>query len=163
MRRIRPTVIAFAAIAFAVACGKRASGPAADYRDEVVTKAPPTVDAAKEVADGTFKNDRHEDGRQKIVHTGTLRITVESYAGSRQAIHELVRKAGGIIGSAQVNHQDGDVSSATMVLRIPADHFDEVVAQLAQLGQVSEESIHADDVTAQWVDLDARLRNAKQM
>jgi len=54
---------------------------------------------------------------------------------------------------------DGSVPYAYITVRIPAQSFDEALAQLQKLGRVRELSTSTDDVTAQIVDLRARLRH----
>ncbi|GEM_PF-651055 len=54
---------------------------------------------------------------------------------------------------------DGDAPYAYITVRIPAQSFDEALAQLQKLGRVRELSTSTDDVTAQIVDLRARLRH----
>ena len=135
-----------------VSCASRreaASRPAAAPEPAAATKAEPTVEA--KVPD------------RKIVHTGTLRLTVSSCESARQEIEAMVTAAGGFVGAARVQHGEGKVTAAEMTLRVPAGKFAEVARRISQLGHVVEESLHADDVTEAWVDLEARLKNARQM
>jgi hypothetical protein len=49
--------------------------------------------------------------------------------------------------------------AATVTLRVPAERFDEALAQLRTMaGKVQTETISGDDVTDQYVDLQSRLR-----
>ena len=55
-----------------------------------------------------------------------------------------------------------DATSSSLTIRVPADKFDEVRAQIRKLGlRVENESIEAQDVTKQYVDHEARLRNLR--
>jgi hypothetical protein len=55
-----------------------------------------------------------------------------------------------------------DAISASLTIRVPAAKFDEVRAQIRKLGlRVENESIEAQDVTKQYVDHEARLRNLR--
>jgi hypothetical protein len=105
---------------------------------------------------------RATDGR-KIVRTGDLQIRVDDYEPARKQIEELLRASGGFIANAQVGHSDGRVTEATLVLRVPTDGYEDLVARLAALGTVVAESSSAEDVTDQWVDVNARLANAKKL
>jgi len=62
-----------------------------------------------------------------------------------------------------VGYHDGTVTTATFVLRIPVGSHDDVVRQLSLLGKVEAESSQGDDITAQYVDLDSRMRNARAL
>ena len=44
---------------------------------------------------------------------------------------------------------------------VPAAKFDETIDQLAKMGKVQNEHISGNDVSAQYVDLQARLANAE--
>lgn len=66
----------------------------------------------------------------------------------------LVRSAGGFIESSQLS--DG---TATMTFRVPAGDFEEVLAEMRDLGEVTSENITGEDVSAEVVDLEARLRH----
>ena len=48
--------------------------------------------------------------------------------------------------------------TGTFVLRIPAGRFDRALAQIRDLGQVRFQRIEGDDVTAEFIDNQARLR-----
>lgn len=49
-----------------------------------------------------------------------------------------------------------------LVLRIPAARFDEVMPRLRQLGRVSSERVFTQDVTAEYIDLEARVSNLEE-
>src|SRR5207244_6742889 len=51
--------------------------------------------------------------------------------------------------------------SIDAVLRLPADQLDSALAELKKMGRVESESQKGDDVTQQYVDLQARLTNAR--
>ncbi len=51
----------------------------------------------------------------------------------------------------------GGQASATLQVRVPADSFDAALRQFSQLGKVDSVSTSSQDVTSQYVDLQARL------
>ena len=53
----------------------------------------------------------------------------------------------------------GDTAQANLTLRVAADLLGEVLSRLNELGTVISERTEGEDVTAQTVDLEARLRN----
>ena len=64
--------------------------------------------------------------------------------------------------------QDGYVATSTtrqragtLVIRVPAENFDETLGGLRALGSVTVQRITGQDVTAEYVDLQARLRIAR--
>jgi hypothetical protein len=61
----------------------------------------------------------------------------------------------------KVGGSTGSGRTLTATLRVPADQLDATLAELKTLGRVESESQSGQDVTAQYVDLQARLANAR--
>lgn len=79
----------------------------------------------------------------------------ESELDAAQAeARSLVRSAGGFIESSQLS--DG---TATMTFRVPVGDFEDVLARMRDLGEVTSENVTGEDVSAEVVDLEARLRH----
>jgi hypothetical protein len=57
----------------------------------------------------------------------------------------------------------GKTAQANLVLRVAADRLSEVLNALRELGEVRSEQVTGQDVTAQVVDLEARLRNEQRV
>ncbi|MEP6859808.1 MAG: DUF4349 domain-containing protein [Deltaproteobacteria bacterium] len=104
---------------------------------------------------------KHVDTR-KVIRTGRIELTVDSVDASRGKLEELVQSAGGYIDSTQVE-QHGSSSTATIVIRIPADAFGSLLPTLHQIGEVTAESTNAADITDQFVDTEAQLASAQQL
>jgi hypothetical protein len=100
---------------------------------------------------------------RKVIHTGSMTVEVEVYESARKKIEQMVKEAGGFIASSELHHSDGHVSSASLVLRVPAGDFAGSVAAIGHLGTVRHETTNAQDVTEEYVDLAARLRNSKRL
>ncbi|MDQ3365769.1 MAG: DUF4349 domain-containing protein [Myxococcota bacterium] len=98
---------------------------------------------------------------RKVIRTGHISLVVGTYDGARAKLDALLQQAGGYVDSTQVHHHQGAVSSATLVLRIPAGAFATLLPALRTLGEIASESTNAEDVTDQYVDLAARLASAK--
>lgn len=99
---------------------------------------------------------------RKIVYTGMLSITVASYGKARIEIDRLLKHSGGFIARGE-SQGSGDYRYATLTLRVPTSNFASLSSQLKTLGKVHSESIAADDVTEQHVDISARLANARTL
>jgi uncharacterized protein DUF4349 len=94
----------------------------------------------------------------KIIRKGELTVTVPR-DGIGKAVDDVTSVAddqGGFVFSSSVGEHAGN-----LVLRVPASRFDATVTALRQLGTVKEVTVSAQDVTADFVDLTARLRIAK--
>jgi hypothetical protein len=100
---------------------------------------------------------------RKIVRTGQLALSVEAFEPVREKLDALVAAAHAFVADSQVVHVQGRATLATIVLRVPTDGYEGLVAQLGKLGTIDSESSKADDVTDQWVDVTARLTNARKL
>lgn len=112
---------------------------------------------------GFFGRERAEQDGRKVIRTGRIDLVVGKYDEARAKLDALLAGAGGYVDSTQVNHYQGSVSSATLVLRLPSATFGSVLPKLRELGEITSESTAAADVTAQYVDVDARLTSAKAL
>jgi hypothetical protein len=95
-----------------------------------------------------------------VVKTGKLAIVVErdSFATRMQDAMDVATSNDGYV---QTSATQGD-RFGSLVIRVPADRFETAVRELKELGtRVESESVSGDDVTAEYVDLRARLHIAK--
>jgi Ca-activated chloride channel homolog len=108
-------------------------------------EAPPPPQAPQ---DSTFKRD--------IVTTGSVQMIVAESTQAADRLVSAVTDAGGRVDSR--SEQSGSSSpTVDLVVRIPADKLDAVLADAKKLGTVESMSIGRSDVTSQRVDLDARI------
>ena len=95
---------------------------------------------------------------RKIIRTTSISMIVQNPAEMAQKIAALADASGGYL----VSSESGGVSSATLTIRVPANRFDEARAEIRKLGlRVESEKVDAQDVTTQYVDQDASLRNLR--
>jgi hypothetical protein len=99
--------------------------------------------------------------QQLIVYTGTLQVEVAELRPAMDQAEQLVRGMGGHVAASSVE-SDGDSEYATVTYRIPADRWAEALAGLRGVGtRVLNESTDSEDVTAQVVDIEARIENLR--
>jgi hypothetical protein len=97
---------------------------------------------------------------RKIVRTGNIDLVVKTYDDTRDKIDAIVKEAGGFVDSTRVSRSEGQVSSAVIVVRVPAGGFGDLLPKLRALGDIQQESTDAADITAEYVDTSARLTSA---
>ena len=92
----------------------------------------------------------------KVVKRATIELRVPGRTLERRfaSVSGLADLLGGYVAST-----DRSGAVATVSLRVPAAQFGTAMTRLAALGKVTARSERGDDVTAQFVDLDARIRN----
>jgi Domain of unknown function (DUF4349) len=107
---------------------------------------------------------RGEEGTsvdRKLVRTAALGLIVKTPVETAEKIVQIAQGTGGFLVTSNVNG-GADATSASLTIRVPAAKFDEVRTQIRKLGlRVESESIEAQDVTKQYVDQEARLRNLR--
>ncbi|HXZ28287.1 MAG TPA: DUF4349 domain-containing protein [Terriglobales bacterium] len=96
---------------------------------------------------------------RKIVRTGAMELVVKDAPAAVAQLQALAERLGGYVESSNLT-QVGDSMNGSVKLRIPAARFDEARAGAHGIGlRVQSESVEATDVTRQFVDLEASLRN----
>ncbi|HWZ43579.1 MAG TPA: DUF4349 domain-containing protein [Candidatus Saccharimonadales bacterium] len=96
-----------------------------------------------------------------IVHEAQLSLVSRDFDHGRAAIEEILKRHGGYVGSLNVAAPAGSGRTLNATLRVPAIHLQETMAELKKLGRVTAEAQTGEEVTEQYVDLEARLSNAR--
>jgi hypothetical protein len=97
----------------------------------------------------------------KVIKTANLRVQVGK-GGFRSAFDRAASVAaryGGFVASSSEATVDEKASEGTLTIRVPADQFDAARRDIAGLGKVDHQELGGQDVTAQIVDYDARIRS----
>jgi hypothetical protein len=96
-----------------------------------------------------------------IIRTAQLSLITKEFEKARAAIEAALKRHRGYVGELKVGGATGSGRTLTATLRVPADQLDAALAELKTLGRVESESQSGEDVTTQYVDLQARLANAR--
>lgn len=100
------------------------------------------------------------DSDRKMVRNSSMELVAQNPADTAEKIRQLAERMGGFLVKSVTSGQD--VQGAFLAVRVPAERFEEVRAEIRKLGvRVESERMEAQDVTRQYVDLDARLRNLR--
>ena len=98
---------------------------------------------------------------RQIIRTGTLSVVVTELADAVTQVQDIVDGIPGAFVAASNVQQDDPQRVSTITVRVPVETFDATLAALRNVGaEVIDEDIRSQDVTAQYTDLTARLRNA---
>jgi hypothetical protein len=99
--------------------------------------------------------------RRKVIMTGDVTLEVRDVEESGKRLSALVNELGGFISGSSFTRDPAGGLRADVTLRIPQERFDQTVAQIEKLGTVENKNLQGEDVTAQFVDLQARLKSRK--
>lgn len=91
----------------------------------------------------------------------TISVASGSFDSKLAAVRSLVEQEQGFISGtdAQTTQSDDRIRSGVITFMVPADKFDTTIDALSGLGKVQNEHLTGQDVSAQYVDLQARLAN----
>jgi hypothetical protein len=96
-----------------------------------------------------------------IARTAALTLITKEFEKTHASLEEILKRYNGYIGELNVSAPDEAGRTLTGTLRIPAARFDSAMAELKKLGRVENEAQGGEEVTQQYVDLEARTANAQ--
>ncbi len=98
-----------------------------------------------------------------IIRNGTATVQVDKLDEAVAALRALAVRLGGYVTNTSVTTGQDQVPAAMIELKIPAMRFDSAMAGLSPLGKVESVNTTAEDVGEQFVDVTARLANARRL
>jgi hypothetical protein len=171
--RVLVLVIATLATVFAVACGagsttnstagaprpgvatgattgKAVAGDFASTGQGVAKPAPNPNDVVPPIPQGP-----------RVIRTAQLGVEVAngSFDKSVDKVFGIATGLGGYVSGSNATADSGALRTGSISFEVPSDKFDDAVSQVRALGMVQNLVIGGQDVSAQYVDLQARLAN----
>ena len=101
-------------------------------------------------------------GTRKIIYTSSIDVVVESFDGIASGVLGLCEQHGGFVARANFAGQSGNQRTATWVLRIPVTEYRAFLSAVSDVGEVISTKENSKEVTAEYFDLEARIRNKER-
>lgn len=99
---------------------------------------------------------------QRVIKVGELTLRVTDASKAVEDVRAYVSSKNGFVESSTISDPGAGPRSAKMTIRVPVQSFDETMRDLKHFAVLTlEEEVGGQDVTMEFVDLDADLRNAK--
>lgn len=99
------------------------------------------------------------EAERMIIRNATLKLVVKNTEEDMSSIGKMAAEMGGFVNSSSTTKYDKGLQ-ATLSLKIPSKQFDEMMSKLRKMAiEVQEEKITGQDVTAEFSDLDAQVKN----
>jgi hypothetical protein len=100
---------------------------------------------------------------REVITTAWVRLKVDDPRASAGEVVAIVGSVGGRVDqrSEQPGTEDFD-ASAQLTVRVPAGELESVLGKIEALGEVQDLTLDSTDVTAQGIDLDARIRSLQR-
>ncbi|MFE4054624.1 DUF4349 domain-containing protein [Streptomyces sp. YIM B13518] len=92
-----------------------------------------------------------------IIRTASLTVRVKDVPKALDEVRTTTGAAGGYVGDETTDRDEEGHEHTRVVLRVPVEKYDEVLADLEGTGTLLERSAKARDVTDQVVDVESRI------
>jgi anti-sigma factor RsiW len=96
-----------------------------------------------------------------IIRTAQITLSTTGFAKARASLEDVLKRHGGHVGSLTVGSPADSGQTLQATLRVPSSQLDATLAEVRKLGRVESEQQGGEEVTAQVVDLEARLANSR--
>ncbi|MET7983751.1 MULTISPECIES: DUF4349 domain-containing protein [unclassified Streptomyces] len=151
-------------------CG--ASGDSASANDKSAARSAGDVQAGPaEQADSGAAGSGSSNGRKaaappevtvnSIIRTASLTVVVKDVPQALDDARAAAETAGGYVGDETTTRDGRDHERTRVVLRVPSERYDQVLADLEGAGKVVSRTAKAQDVTDQVVDVESRVKSQR--
>ena len=98
---------------------------------------------------------------RRVVKSGNANIEVESFDSAISKIKEMAKNYDGYVTNSNMWIYDSKTKYWNITVKIPESKFKELDQLLTQVGTIKSKEISSYDVTEEYIDLQARLKNLK--
>jgi hypothetical protein len=98
-----------------------------------------------------------------LIRTGSASIEVRELDPAIIKLRQLASQLGGYVANSSISGGRDQVRSAMLEIKIPAARYDQAVSGLGGVGKVESVNTNVEDVGEEYVDIAARVTNAKRL
>ena len=100
---------------------------------------------------------------RKLIRNGHLEFKTDDVKKAKAEIEKISKELKGYISDETENNYDARVQY-NQTIRVPADQFDALIASIEKLAErVENKGISTQDVTEEFIDVEARLKTKKEL
>lgn len=99
---------------------------------------------------------------RKIIRNADLLVETDDPAGGQRRITEIADSYGGFVVTSESRQSSGG-ESVTVVARVPSSQFSAAIEAVRGVGKIKQEKVTGQDVTEEYIDLEARIRTKKAL
>jgi hypothetical protein len=96
-----------------------------------------------------------------IIRTASLTVQVKDVPKALDEARTTTENAGGFVGNETTTRDEKGHERTRVVLRVPVEKYDDVLADLQGAGKLLDRTAKAEDVTDQVVDVDSRIKSQR--
>ncbi|QEL18070.1 DUF4349 domain-containing protein [Limnoglobus roseus] len=157
-------VIALFVVTFASGCsGPPGNSPAAAKKAPALDEMKVAPPAAPPAAGGAGNPGPANEvaAERKIIFSGTLDVEVKDFGTAQRELAGLMQKHKAYFAKTEIRGDSGQKRVGTFTIKVPVESFQPLVESLAALGNPLRNTTDSQDVTEEYVDVEARVKNLK--
>ena len=143
------------------ATGSASPASKADTDEPVAAADAELLDIAA-VQNGAVPPANGAEIERKIVYTATLQMVVEDFATVPAKVVKLAQDHGGFIANSNIRGSSGSPRNGTWTIRVPVAGYGDFLEAASGLGEVTQRTTDSREVTAQFYDVEANIRNKQK-
>ncbi len=122
-----------------------------------------TVDLTPPPAEKSVAEEPKNITEQKLIKNGDISFEVKNIKDTKAFLQKVISKHKGYISNEKI--EDYRINpTEILTVRVPNSNFDHIINEIGlQVGEFDSKRIDIEDVTAEFVDIEARLKNKKQL
>lgn len=124
-----------------------------------VEEVKPAATVTKTITTATATGEITYPSARMLIKTASMELESEDPEAAADKIVVIVESYGGYV--AKLSSSGREKKSVSMIVKVPEATFYQVLEEIRRVGEVVNEEINVQDVTEQYVDLEARLRNLR--
>ncbi|MFF6988566.1 DUF4349 domain-containing protein [Streptomyces sp. NPDC010273] len=139
------------------------SSSASDAGGDAKAAAPDTARQEGAAGSGNARNTKAVPKltASSIIRTASLSVRVKDVPKALDEARTTTENAGGFVGNESTTRDGQGHERTQVVLRVPSDKYDEVLADLEGAGRLLQRTAKAQDVTDQVVDVESRIASQR--
>lgn len=102
-----------------------------------------------------------QEKKRKVILNYSIYLEVQEFEKAVDSLIKLAESSGGHVLKSNSNSQDKSYKWAQIGIRVPSTKVGNALTTIRGLGTVERENSTAEDITEGYVDLEARIKNAK--
>jgi hypothetical protein len=99
---------------------------------------------------------------RKIIYTANVDLVVDDFATAEQQLMQLVQEHKGYVAKSDVSGTAGFRRNGSWTVRVPVDRYEAFRQALTGLGELTRSKLDSQDVTDEYHDLEAGIKNKKE-
>jgi len=102
-----------------------------------------------------------QEMKRKVILNHSISLEIKEFSVALEALTKLVESSGGYVFKSSRNNHDNNNGWGEVGIRVPLNKTGSVMTAIRSIGRVDSENSVTEDITEGYIDLEARLKNAR--